>query len=101
MAAMALLLLSVLDWTIPRGCYRDDHTYPRGYPQARDAGRSTDERREIDVPVEGSSRSADGTLVDVREAGEYAEAHVPGAVLIPMGQLPSRLAELDRTEPCT
>ena len=35
-------------------------------------------------------------LIDVREAREYADAHVPGAVLMPMGQLPARLAELDR-----
>lgn len=38
-----------------------------------------------------------GTTVDVRERGEYAEAHVPGAVLVPMSQLASRLGELDRS----
>jgi rhodanese-related sulfurtransferase len=43
---------------------------------------------------------ADGTqLVDVREPGEYVEGHVPGAVLIPMGQLTDRMGELDRTSP--
>ena len=39
----------------------------------------------------------DGTTVDVREHGEYAQGHVPGAVLVPMGQLASRLGELDRS----
>ncbi|GIM62788.1 rhodanese-like domain-containing protein [uncultured Nocardioides sp.] len=39
----------------------------------------------------------DGTTVDVRERGEYAQGHVPGAVLVPMGQLASRLGELDRS----
>ena len=38
------------------------------------------------------------TVVDVREPMEFAQAHVPGAVLIPMGQLPARLAELDKTQ---
>jgi rhodanese-related sulfurtransferase len=38
-------------------------------------------------------------VVDVREPGEYLASHVPGAVLIPMGQLPSRMAELDRDAP--
>ena len=38
-------------------------------------------------------------LVDVREPGEYLAGHVPGAVLIPMGQLPGRMAELDRDAP--
>ncbi|PKH44404.1 Rhodanese-related sulfurtransferase [Nocardioides alpinus] len=37
------------------------------------------------------------TTVDVRERAEYAQAHVPGAVLMPMGQLASRLGELDRS----
>ena len=40
-----------------------------------------------------------GTLIDVREPGEYAQAHVPGAVLIPMGQLTARLGELDPGKP--
>ncbi|HET8766090.1 MAG TPA: rhodanese-like domain-containing protein, partial [Pedococcus sp.] len=40
---------------------------------------------------------ADGaTVIDVREPGEYVGGHVPGAVLVPMGQLPSRVSELDR-----
>ena len=38
-----------------------------------------------------------GTTVDVRERAEYAQAHVPGAVLLPMGQLASRLGEIDRS----
>ncbi len=43
---------------------------------------------------------ADGAVViDVREPGEYVGGHVPGAVLVPMGQLPSRVAELDRSRP--
>jgi rhodanese-related sulfurtransferase len=43
---------------------------------------------------------ADGALVvDVREAAEYLSGHVPGAQLIPMGQLSSRLAELPRVAP--
>ena len=38
-------------------------------------------------------------MVDVREPGEYVAGHVPGATLIPMGQLPSRLEELDKSRP--
>lgn len=33
-------------------------------------------------------------VVDVREPGEYVAGHVPGARLVPMGQLPSRVDEL-------
>jgi glyoxylase-like metal-dependent hydrolase (beta-lactamase superfamily II)/rhodanese-related sulfurtransferase len=34
-------------------------------------------------------------VVDVREPWEYRQGHVPGAVLMPLGQLPMRLGELD------
>ena len=38
-------------------------------------------------------------VVDVREPGEYVGGHVPGATLVPMGQLPSRLPELPQDKP--
>lgn len=57
--------------------------------------------REIDVEGlrEQLQRDPETTLVDVREPAEYAEVHVPGAVLIPVGQLAGRLEEVpqDRT----
>lgn len=34
-------------------------------------------------------------LIDVRQPREYERGHIPGAVLIPVGELPQRLAELD------
>lgn len=34
-------------------------------------------------------------LLDVREREEYAICHLPGSTLIPMSELPLRLAELD------
>ncbi len=38
-------------------------------------------------------------VVDVREPWEYRQGHVPGARLIPLGQLSSRLGELDAERP--
>ena len=38
-------------------------------------------------------------LVDVREPQEVAEGMIPGAVHIPLGQLPDRLGELDLARP--
>ena len=35
------------------------------------------------------------TLIDVREPAEYEEGHIPGAVLIPLSELPDRLSEID------
>ena len=38
-------------------------------------------------------------LVDVRQPKEYEQGHLPGAQLIPVGELPNRLAELDPNKP--
>jgi rhodanese-related sulfurtransferase len=35
-------------------------------------------------------------VLDVRETHEYADAHIAGSVLIPLGALPTRMAELPR-----
>jgi rhodanese-related sulfurtransferase len=43
---------------------------------------------------------ADGaTVIDVREAAEYVDGHVPGAVFVPMSRLPSHTHELDKSRP--
>lgn len=38
-------------------------------------------------------------LVDVRQKKEYEQGHLPGAQLIPVGELSSRLNELDPEKP--
>ncbi len=54
---------------------------------------------EIDADQLADAVKLGATIVDVREPGEYLAGHVPGAMLVPMGQLPSRLHELDRNGP--
>lgn len=45
-------------------------------------------------------RHTEGAYVlDVREPYEYADGHVPGAVLIPMNELPTRMDEVPRGQP--
>ena len=53
---------------------------------------------EIDIEEFAAARGV-GLLLDVREPDEYARGHVPGAVLIPMGQLANRVDEIDKTTP--
>ena len=58
----------------------------------------------VDSPEIGVDQLAEAVrggaaIVDVREPYEYVAGHVPGAVLIPMGQLPRRMAELHRGAP--
>jgi len=50
-------------------------------------------------PVEVKQKQDRGDtfmLIDVREPHEYQIASIPGAQLIPLGQLPARLGELDK-----
>ncbi len=53
---------------------------------------------EIDIEEFAAVRGS-GLLVDVREPDEYVAGHVPGAMLIPMGQLANRMRELDKSSP--
>ena len=38
-------------------------------------------------------------LVDVRQPKEYEQGHLPGAQLIPLGELANRVKELDPDKP--
>jgi phage shock protein E len=50
---------------------------------------------QVDVATVENVRSQDDVvLIDVREDWEYAEGHIPGAVLIPLDQIPNRLNEI-------
>ncbi len=51
-------------------------------------------------PEEVERLLAEGAqLVDVREPHEYRQSRIPGSVLIPLGRLPTRLSEIDRSRP--
>jgi len=52
---------------------------------------SGDETRKIMASAEHSLYQ----LVDVRQPGEYKQGHIPGALLIPLGELPARFSEID------
>jgi NADPH-dependent 2,4-dienoyl-CoA reductase/sulfur reductase-like enzyme/rhodanese-related sulfurtransferase len=45
------------------------------------------------------ARLANWTILDVREPAEFAAGHVPGARLIPLGELRDRIAEIPRDKP--
>ncbi|MCF7687832.1 MAG: molybdopterin-synthase adenylyltransferase MoeB [Cephaloticoccus sp.] len=56
-----------------------------------------------EVSVHDMKRAlGDGTLdigvVDIRESGEYAAAHVPGVMFLPMSEIRARIGELDPDE---
>ena len=54
------------------------------------------------TPEDVQTRQAAGErllILDVREPAEYAEAHIAGSKLIPLGQLAYRIADLPRDRP--
>jgi sulfur-carrier protein adenylyltransferase/sulfurtransferase len=50
------------------------------------------EIREVS-PEEARARGKDAVVIDVREADEWAQGHVPGAVFVPRGFLELRVEE--------
>jgi rhodanese-related sulfurtransferase len=50
--------------------------------------------------AEGYKLREEGVFVlDVREPSEWAEAHIPGATLIPLGELEARVSEVPAGQP--
>ena len=47
----------------------------------------------------GNRDSGEYQLIDVREQEEYAAAHIPGALNIPLSELPARFDEISEESP--
>jgi rhodanese-related sulfurtransferase len=54
---------------------------------------------EVDVDTFSAAVDGGAAVLDVRNPDEYEEVHVPGAVLIPLGDLLDRLDEVPRADP--
>ena len=53
---------------------------------------------EIDVAQAAEMRDAGAYILDVREPSEWQEYHIPGATLIPLGELASRVSEVPQDQ---
>ncbi len=51
---------------------------------------------EISVAQAAEKRDQGAFILDVREPGEWNQFHIPGAALIPLGDLPNRLNEVPK-----
>lgn len=71
-----------------------------GIPQAREAEEAEPPVPEMTVEeLKGrQDRGERFVLLDVRESFEADIASIPGSLLIPLGELPSRMSELDSTD---
>ncbi len=54
---------------------------------------------EINIDQLAAAVRDGAAVIDVREPQEYVNGHVPGAELIPMGELPARTGDIERDEP--
>lgn len=54
--------------------------------------------REVSVAEASAMREAGAFILDVREPDEWNESHIPGATLIPLGELASRVNELPQDQ---
>ncbi len=57
------------------------------------------EPNELHQILQNCSNGDCPVVVDVREPWEFQQGHVPGAMLIPLGQLSARVSELDPKKP--
>jgi rhodanese-related sulfurtransferase len=78
-----VLLAAAMAWAAPA---------PAGNPEAPEKLISVDEAKAL---VDRRQRI---TFVDVREKAQYDSLHIKGAINIPLGTLPARLAEISRTD---
>ena len=78
-----LLLASAMAWAAPA---------PAGNPDVPEKFISVDEAKSL------LDRRQRVTFIDVREKTQYDDLHIKGAINIPLGVLPARLAEISRTE---
>lgn len=53
----------------------------------------------VSVAEAARLRDSGAFILDVREQSEWDSFHIPGATLIPLGQLPSRLSEVPADKP--
>jgi 3-mercaptopyruvate sulfurtransferase SseA len=77
-----LLLASAMAWAAPAPAGNAD--VPEKFVSVDEAKALVDRRQPI-------------TFIDVREKAQYDDLHIKGAVNIPLGGLPARLAEISRT----
>jgi rhodanese-related sulfurtransferase len=74
------LIMTVVGFVIYRVVYPQPTVYPA----------------EISVPQAAEKRDQGAFILDVREPSEWVQFHIPGATLIPLGDLPNRLNDVPK-----
>jgi rhodanese-related sulfurtransferase len=88
----------ILSLALLAGCTENNTTQPRSTTTIASVP-ATEEIDAKDIMQNLSEYRRDYLILDVREPSEYAQGHIPGAVNIPSGYIPSRIKELDPQKP--
>lgn len=88
---MTRLPTSLLAMLFVAGCAAPAATTPPGSQVAALAPTVT-------VVEAAALRDGGAFVLDVREPDEWAAGHIPGATLVPLGQLAARIGELERDQ---
>ena len=67
-----------------------------GFQGWKDSGRPVTSLRQLPVDVLQRTEAEDVVVLDVREPLEWETGHVPGAILIPLGAIRTRIASIPR-----
>ena len=70
-----------------------------GENEGMSTGETQPDAPEIDIDSFAAVRAQGASVLDVRELDEYADAHIPGVIHIPLGQLGQRLHDLPADRP--
>lgn len=71
----------------------------RGYITPAPSGRALAQIQQIEARAAAERATAGDLMLDVREAGEWAGGHAPGAIHIPYPDLSRRMGEIPRDRP--
>jgi rhodanese-related sulfurtransferase len=89
-AALVVIVMAVA------GCQAAPAAAPAAVPAAAAPGERPALPAEVSVTEAAAKRDAGAFILDVRTPEEWNEFHVPGSTLIPITELPNRVAEVPK-----
>lgn len=95
---MIFLILILVTGSILAGCAPTQATPTQAPAAVEPTSAAVPGWQEISVEQAAEKRDAGAWMLDVREPSEWAEAHIPGATLIPLGELAQRVSEAPKDQ---
>jgi rhodanese-related sulfurtransferase len=95
---LALVLVAALAIVLALSASQRAGSPQAAAPAASSAGGQTVDSLPLEISVAEASQKRDqgAFILDVRQPEEWTSFHIPGATLIPLGELPNRLNEVPK-----